>query len=502
MTLLVETGTFTKETSNVDGTDQTVTLVDSTLTPKVLWLWATSNTSNATFADDLVFSYGFSDGTDDACVACIAEDGIPSSDTSGVIRNDSCICIQDANTPNTTSARASVVSFGAGQFVLDWAVSDAVGIIIHYMVAGGTDITNVKVLNTTVATTAIGDQGYTGVGFQGDFINTIIGHHAQTINTPTGNAVVWQCNIGFATSSSDEFAWGGHSEDGSGSSEASHLVKPGSIIFSSEAGSADDLLMAASFVSFGADGFTFNYSNGPDASTQVFSALVIKGGLWNVGTGAVPSPTGNQTITTTSGRDPEGVMMFTWGTTTTDTADTFAAHMRFCIGAADNALHENCISTHDTASAGTMVTTMFSSVTKIIHAHTANATASSSTTLAEADIVDMDNDGNFIINWTTTLNGMRYAWFAVSKVFGGEPPAAPTDIRRPLVINVTDVLNVQWSKNIRPTIRVFGARVKDLIENFTRRYLRKWVSFSNPILARLVDKSSTLHQDSTQLIRL
>lgn len=419
MTLLTEKGTFTKETSNVDGTDQTVTLSNGSLTPKVLWLWSTGQTSNAAYAEDWMVSFGFSDGTNDACVAGAAEDNETTSDTGGIIRNDSvCVILDATTTPTTINAQADVVSFSAGQFVLNWAVSDAVASIIHYMVIGGTDITNVKVTSHLLGPTAgTGNESFTGVGFQGDFINILCGAGSttglvhQAVNTASAN---WAVSIGAATSSSARWVFGGNSEDNVGNADTYNYKEIDAIHAAWDSTTAADNMLG-DFVSFDSDGFTINYSelffDEPGVS---FASLVIQGGLWNVGNGTAPAATGQQTVNTTAGRDPEAVMLFTWGDTTTQSAGTGEAQNRISIGGADNDLNEGCISTHDADAGGNMVNTRISLVDKIICAHTANATAGSSTTLAEADIVDMNNDGNFIIDWTTTLNGMGYVWFTVS----------------------------------------------------------------------------------------
>ena len=120
MTLLVETGSFTKETSNVDGTSQTVTLSNGSLTPKVLWLWTSAATTTNTYTDGYVVSYGFSDGTNDACIAASIADADSDSAVGGTIRNDSVCCIflepASISLPVIT-ARADVTSFNAGNFV-------------------------------------------------------------------------------------------------------------------------------------------------------------------------------------------------------------------------------------------------------------------------------------------------------------------------------------------------------------------------------------------------
>ena len=461
MTLLVEKGTFVKETSNVDGTDQTVTLTNSSLTPKVLWLWTTGQTSNAAYAENWMVSYGYSDGTNDACIAGASEDNETASDSGGIIRNDACCVILDAaTTPTTINAQADVVSFNAGNFVLNWAVSDAIGSIIHYMVAGGTDITNVKVTSHAVpAGAGTGNESFTGVGFQGDFINILGSLNNQTVNIGGSS---WNFSIGAATSSTARWAFGGDSEDGAPTSDTYNYkeITACHLMWNDITGT---VLTVGDFVSFDADGFTINYSTNLTDVVQPFASLVIKGGLWNVGNGTAPATAIDQTINTTSGRDPEGVMFFTWGDTTTSSAGTGEPQNRVCIGGADNSLNQGCISTHDTDAAGTMINTSISLTNALIRVHTANATASSSTTVANANITDMDNDGNFIVNWSTTLSGMGYVWFVVSQVV-----AAGNDVVRSMPTETISISEPSVPALLRSKMRPLATQTIAISETKTR----------------------------------
>ena len=458
MTLFTEKGIFTKETSNVDGTDQTVSLANASLTPKVLWLWTTGHTTANAYAEDYHVSYGFSDGTNDACIAGASEDNEASSDTAGVIRNDSVICILDAaTTPTTINARADVVSFGAGQFVLNWAVSDAVASVIHYMVLGGTDITNVKVTQHSLATST-GNANYTGVGFQGDFVNLInasnTGTASQTVNTV---ATVWGITIGAATSSSNRWLMGGVSEHAQPTMDTYNWKEITRCIGAYDSTSGGDNHMA-DFVNFIVDGFTLNTVVSSLAATPFFS-LVIKGGLWDVGNGLVPSGGGDETCTITSGRDPEGVMMFSPGTGGTTSGTTAEAQNHICIGGGDNNLAMGCTSAHDTDAAANAIAVSVSRNNQIISVHNANATASSSTLKCQATLTDMDNDGNFVINWNNVIfSALFYCWFAVSKTFAAGGNAVERAITDTPAISVSDsrIVSRNKTRTRSETITVSG----------------------------------------------
>jgi hypothetical protein len=412
LTLLVEKGTFVKETSNVDGTDQTITLTNSSLTPKVLWLWTSAQTANATYNDVYIMSYGFSDGTNDACIAAACADADSDGATGGIIRNDSvcCIFLEPATIAlPVISAQANVVSFGAGQFVLDWAISDATASIIHYMVVGGTDITNVIVVSRTV-TDGTGASSYTDVGFQGNFVNFLSMATGIAVNTTTN---AWNMSIGAATSSSARWSFGGDSEALQAAADTYNYKEMTSCLTQWNP-STGVVVGLADFTGFTSTGFDLNYTDAWGNVNDRIAYLVIKGGTWDVGNGTAPASTGTQNVTLSSGADPTGLMIFTWGDTTTSSAGTGEAENRIAIGGGDNSLTMGCISNHDLDAATNMVSSRISLVTKVIRAHTAVATATSSTIVAEAGLTDMSTAGQFSLNWTTTLSGMGYTWFTVS----------------------------------------------------------------------------------------
>ena len=415
MVLLTEVGRFDKSTSGVDGEDQTVNLANASLTPKVLWLWTSHSTGGGSdnFAAGARCAYGFSDGTNDACYGFVSSNNAGLADVRSVYRNDSVFSLLDTTAGTAVELDiADVVSFAAGQFVLNWSVLSTNAGGVGYAVVGGDDITNVKVTHHTTGTTGTGAQAYTGVGFQGDFLQLLIPHESAVANAvEQANNL---CAMGAAVSSSARWTWGANSEDTPTTMDTYNIkeINRALITMNATTGAQTSL---ADFTSFDADGFTLNYSDGPTASTALFASLVIKGGLWDVGSGTVPASTGNQTINITAGRDPDLVQMFSWGDTTTSSGGTGEAQNRMSFGAADDSLNEGCSGYHDTDAVATSIAVRVTSSTKTMKVFTANATAASSTIIAECDTVDMDNNGNFVVNWTTVTNGLGYVWFTVSK---------------------------------------------------------------------------------------
>ena len=74
---------------------------------------------------------------------------------------------------------------------------------------GGTDITNVIVVSRAQNDTT-GAGSVTDVGFQGNFMNILIGEGNQAINAVTGT---YNLNIGAVADSTHEWVFGGTSEN-------------------------------------------------------------------------------------------------------------------------------------------------------------------------------------------------------------------------------------------------------------------------------------------------
>lgn len=413
MTLLTEKGTFVKK----NGTGSQEVNLTGAFQPKVLWLWSTGSTTNATYAEHYQCTYGFSDGTNDTCIINNSEDGGAATDCSGCVRSDSIIAFQNTATPATITARADVTTFDADGFTLNWAVGDTTLSIIHYMAVGGTDITNVLVKQVTNPTAA-GNRAETGVGFQGDFLQVLypgIGSVGNlTVNTMNTNAYFM---VGAATSSTARWSFGSSAENSAGTSDTYNRKEITRCLAGwNNADGTTTSMNEADFVSWSSTGFTLNWSNMFVSFTGPVAYLIIKGGLWDVGNGTAPSTATTQNVSITAARNPKAVMLFTWGDTTVASGAAAEPDARIAIGGGDSALNEGCTSVHDLdAQATAEITSRISLNTKIIRAHTATATATSSTTLAEADLSSVSTPGQFTLNWTTTLSGMGYFWFTVSE---------------------------------------------------------------------------------------
>lgn len=115
------------------------------------------------------------------------------------------------------------------------------------------------------------------------------------------------------------------------------------------------------------------------------------------------------------------------------------------------------------------------------------------------EVFTATEEPNFQVVTAGSSGTQLFTMFGVHYTGPAPPPPASTGVRRSLAINTMKVMDIQSSARRNPII--IGAHIKHLIENFTRRYLTKWVLYLNPILTRFRDKSSTLPQDSIMFSR-
>jgi hypothetical protein len=468
LTLITEKGTFTKDSSGNNGVNQDVTLSNfSGVTPKALWLLTTGQTANGSYSEDWQISYGFSDGTNSAVCAMASEDSPTTGNAGSSIRQNAAVALLNVagGSPETLLARGSI-SFGTNKFTVTWDVNDTTAAIIQYFIIGGSDITNVKLVNTTLQT-GTGSKTYTGVGFQGDFINILASN-----DSASSEYVDSSFCIGFATSDTAVGCVAPGIEDGGGNSDPHLRVLTDSLIYTSDSNSGA-IDGNAGFSSWTSDGFVTSSTNQFDDPNQMFSYLVIKGGLWDVGNFTQPTSNGTQNVSITAARDPEGVMLFSGNSITTGSDDI--NDCRVSIGSADNS-NEGSIWAGEEHGAPFMVNARISLVTKVIRLATEHATHTSSTTNAEADMNSMSGSGQFTLDWTTTDSTQRVILFfcvsieslstlyerSVNESF--EIAASPVRIRRvlktasgTLEIAASPVRMLSAFRSISETLEIDGA---------------------------------------------
>jgi len=298
----VEKGSFTRDT---DGTgNQTVTLSDSSLTPKAIIFFGTNQTATGTLAADQSFWGYMVNGTQQRAYASAQVN--ENKNHKGRANTNAIIII---DTAGGIDAVADFVSFSAGQFIIDWTTNDNVANIIHYIALGGNTLTDVEVGDFTLNTST----GNQEIDFASAFAPKLVlfmGSRAL-ISYPTN-------------STQDSFFWGMAASSTARGGMAADMKadktfttqRTDRIISIFDGGNAIE--GDVEFVSMDADGFTINVTDAPPEADRV--AYLALGGVnldVDVGSFDQPTSTGVQTITTT--HEPKVVYLQSWGKASTTT---------------------------------------------------------------------------------------------------------------------------------------------------------------------------------------
>lgn len=331
MAFLYEVGSFTKTVVAAPLAQQTVTLVNGSLTPKAVILWSAGKTATG-FVAGQQFAVGISDGTTDRTVVVAADDAAATSQ-SGRLGAAKALALLSDGAP-TLAAECDVTAFGAGTFALDWTTNDLNATIIHYCVLGGADLTNAIVVENTFGRTTAGTQDYTNVGFQGDFVFLL-----PLSLTAAGTSANWfGTGIGAAVSSSARWAISAGVEDGVTMNFTAKTRQVTNMCMTGLDAEGDAVTLEADFSAWLSNGFRLNWTDPPGTSTNLFYALVLKGGQYAVGAfnkNADGSPPDAQDVSLAF--DPVGVLLGSGGKTA---AAGLAADSNLSLGGSDGTRHK------------------------------------------------------------------------------------------------------------------------------------------------------------------
>lgn len=303
MALKVEVGTFIREATGIPNATQTVTLVDTTLTPKAIILWL-GGIFGEGFAIHKTFSFGMASGAlvaENRGIAGTAPDGASPS-LLNVRYDDGCF-LAGTEFPDV---KGRINAFGAGSFQMIYPVNGSFSVSIHYLVIGGDDLTNAKV-REFAAPTAAGNRDDTGFGFQPDCILLLW----QGV-TALGNVTNGRFGIGAARSSTKRWAMANTGQDGqtmTGNLGAVSAQRSDSCFLQLTVAAAPVIDGRSGFVGFIADGYTLDWIDAP-AAALLYAVLALKGGQVDVGvfaksTGGAPA---TQDVTSV-GFQPKGYVL-------------------------------------------------------------------------------------------------------------------------------------------------------------------------------------------------
>jgi len=388
MGLSLAQGTFTKRSGN--GTQDVV--ISPAFTPKIILFWGLSRELEGGFNSGSAY-FGGTSGTAVAQNRCIstrmADDQATSIATTRI--SDLAISIRSIAT-FASLGDAVLSSFNSDGFTLSWTNSNTAAYIIHYIALGGSDLSNVIVGDKTWAT-ATGNQAFTGVGFQPNFIFVYGG--GNNAGTIPFDVTEMQLSFGAALSTTSRWTVVTAADDADTMSPfvaGRRLVTTAMASELNDAGSA--VLAAADFVSFNSDGWTWNVTTAPAAAAPfIFVAFNFANVTENVAIGTFDKcTTGGCTSDVTTNQDtPKGVLLFSRddvaGTTILDDA-------RMAVGGSDFS-NEGSVSVHhqETTGGNTNVNQFISSTKALVTVGTGT------TSTNEADASSIAN--GFRTTWTT-----------------------------------------------------------------------------------------------------
>ena len=423
--------------------------------PKAIIFWGTALTGTSP-TDGLTAYYGFTDGTTDCVIAGASEDNVATSDCSSFFDATNCIEIINIAASNTIGA-ATLTSFNSDGFTLNWSISDTSTDPVHFWMVGGTDITDVKAGIMAVGTASPGNKSYTGVGFQPDVLLTA--NNGIISASPIGDAV-GSSHVGFGLSAmkSTSERWATMSVIQGSTSPAKtcryqRIYKCFSLLNNSVG--TGSVVGEADFVSFDADGFTWNYTTtGTNITNSKFIYLAIKGGIWNVGSQIAPgSDSDTTTWTTNGGPTIKGILTDYIGLQ--DTAITPNVFVIHSIGGSDGT-RSSCIGISDINNANPTGTVRVQSTTFCSQGITGDDTAGSSS-LYDDGTVSSFTGGNFVISWTNVVAAdciLNYVTVAERDPAAELADTLTLKVRRPITqsVSIVDSITIKRKKSLADTI--------------------------------------------------
>ena len=382
----VKKGTFYKKTST--GT-QAVTGVG--FTPKAIIFWATTQAvvgnANTNFT-----AYGFTAGSSSASVS-VWSDAAGTSNTGRKNSVTNAIQLQVAG--GTNAGEATLSSFDADGFTLNWSPADGNGYIIHYYAIGGSDIiaatTSSIFLDSTNAAPSVSN-----LGFQPDMLFFLNMGWVTATSTATTTG---KLGIGFGDTTATQGGLGLLWEDNSNSSDTCSAQRVDQI--EGLANRCNGLLFDSlgNINSFTANGFTLDISDLPDpmpSATFPVHFLALQGGSYKTGNFLKPTATGYATTTGLSFQ-PQGLMLLSRNQVA---GNTVLAGGNLTLGAAASTTSagtdQGVISINEPHNDQSPDPENRTSTTTI---YTALKTTSNTLT-GEADFTRFNSDG-FTLNWTT-----------------------------------------------------------------------------------------------------
>lgn len=396
MAYSAKVGSFNINTALTVSQTQAITGIG--FQPKIILFWWSGSTATGDEVAGGNISYGFGAATSSTSRFYINESSTDAAATSAAYRSYGTgnVILTYSDGAGTTDGSADLTSLDADGFTID--ITDQFGYArrISYLALGGDDLTNVKIGQQAMATSA-GNYSVTGVGFQPDAL--ICATYFFTSETAGGANYF---SLGWATSSSAQGVISSQVDSGVGTSNTLGYGYNGETI-GTRAGSHRE-----AFVSFGADGFTMNHLEG--ASAYLYSYIALKGGQYLVGD--LTTRTDGNDISETVGFQPVA-LLFGSANRALSTQDVQTDNARLSIGAATSASNRAVQAISDEDNLDT---------TETAYAHYDSAVYANVVDDAIAGLMDIksiDATGFTAVMDDTDPSGCWVTYLAIGAVAGG-----------------------------------------------------------------------------------
>lgn len=401
-------GTFT---ANTGTGNQTVNgIVDengAAFTPKAVILWTSYATADVTFADGYTFGLGVTDSGLSGSASVAADDNVAAQQAACAVSTG--MAVMNAPAAATATRVGAWVSFGSGEFVINWTTADGAAPIYHYLALGGDDLT-ADVVSYALATV----RSATAASVVPSAWVAVAGASTAVSAIMQASLIGLKADGTYGQGVSQVYV-----DDNQNPSVCRRFQRDGrSIILGTVENSVNALGAEDAF------GTAYSAASGTNSLTR--KVLLLGGVLAASAAGLQPAATGNQAISGLGFRPKCVIIMSVAAAANAGTTPDNDANI--CIGACDRTRSGYALTVSTTAVTPS-VSVKYSDAAGMLAAVTANATAGSSTIDAEAVLQSIDADG-FTLNWTTAdATAREYIWLALGDV----PAAASGETAYPFV---------------------------------------------------------------------
>lgn len=441
------TGSFVKGA----GASQVVTH-NMGITSKAIYLWSSGGTSDGTVAAGARCFRGMTDGTTARSVTWSSQDAQATSNSASRLSSKA-ISLIDAS-GSGSQPEGAIAFTNANSFTITWTNNDATADIIHYIIVAGSDV-SAKVVSSNFTNLVTGNYAVTGVGFQPEVVLHIGAGTPTGVDNTASDANVMQ---GAMDSSGNQFVSAAFDKDNEADSFTKRWQSTSYALAKLALGAFP--VVAASFVSMDADGYTVNASINIGGDFY-FASLCLKGLRAKVGAFTKVTDVGNQGAQDI-GFSTTAFMLSSIGTTAITSLVT-VTQAQLCMGAASSTSTEQASAW--SAEHLQATTDTYSVDDTALAFEIPDVTDGSEDSLATCGNVNMEVAG--WLNWSAasaTAEQICYVAFAANaSVLSATPNIIATNDNYGYIMSVTNnVITFTEEKDLGSTaVAGFGCEFRD-----------------------------------------